>query len=42
MNNDVITLSLFQIAAAYIFIALLLVIVRKRKINREKEILIAS
>lgn len=42
MNNDVIKLQLWQIAAAYIFIIILLFIVRKRGIRREREILIAS
>lgn len=40
--NGVINLELWQIAAAYIFVAILLLIVRARGISREKEILIAS
>ena len=42
MSNDIMNLQLWQIGAAYVFIALLLVIVRKRGIGREREILIAS
>lgn len=42
MNNDFIDLNLFQIMSAYLFIIILLVIVKVKKINREKEILVAS
>lgn len=40
--NGVISLQIWQLAAAYIFIFILLFIVRKRGIPREKEILISS
>lgn len=40
--NTVIDLSLWQMAAASVFIVVLLVIVRIKKISREKEILISS
>ncbi|WP_022794164.1 ABC transporter permease [Marinococcus halotolerans] len=41
-NTSIIELSFWQILAAYVFIVLLLAIVRWRKIPREKEILISS
>ncbi|ABR47765.1 conserved hypothetical protein 245 [Alkaliphilus metalliredigens QYMF] len=40
--DDVITLQLWQIAASYVFIIILLFIVRARGISREKEILIST
>jgi len=40
--NGVIDLSLWQMAAAYIFVVVLLFIVRARGISREKEILIST
>ncbi|MDF2524717.1 MAG: iron export transporter permease subunit FetB [Clostridiales bacterium] len=40
--NNIINLGLIQIASAYLFVVILLFIVRKRGINREKEILISS
>ncbi|RQD67350.1 MAG: iron export ABC transporter permease subunit FetB [Tindallia sp. MSAO_Bac2] len=40
--NGVIELQLWQMAAAYLFVVLLLVMVRLKGISREKEILIAS
>ena len=40
--DDVMDLSLLQLAAAYIFILILIVIVRVRGIRREKEILLAT
>lgn len=40
--NSIIDLSLLQMASAYVFIGILLVLVRKRGISREKEIIIAS
>jgi putative ABC transport system permease protein len=40
--NDVINLSLWQLALAYVFVIILLVIVRWRGLKREKLILIAS
>lgn len=40
--NGVIDLQLWQMAAAYIFVVLLLLIVRARGISREKEILIST
>lgn len=42
MDNGYINLNLFQIISAYVFIVLLLIIVKIKKINREKEILISS
>lgn len=42
MNNGVVQLHLGQMASAYIFVVILLFIVRKRGIPREKEILISS
>ncbi len=40
--NGVITPQIWQIAVAYVFVVILLIIVRKRGISREKEILIAT
>ncbi|MCX8131720.1 MAG: iron export ABC transporter permease subunit FetB [Clostridia bacterium] len=40
--NSVIELKIWQMAAAYIFVVILLFIVRARGINREKEILIST
>ncbi|NLB45758.1 MAG: iron export ABC transporter permease subunit FetB [Clostridiaceae bacterium] len=40
--NGIIDLSLWQLGAAYVFVLILLVIVRIKGISREKEILIAS
>ena len=40
--EEVIKLSLLQLSAAYIFIVILLIIVRIRKIPREKVIIIAA
>jgi len=37
--DDVIELQLWQMVAAYIFVVILLLIVRARGISREKEIL---
>lgn len=41
-SNGIIELGMLQMACAYIFTVILLIIVRKRGISREKEILIAS
>ncbi|MDL4842287.1 ABC transporter permease [Aquibacillus rhizosphaerae] len=40
--NDMLDITFWQLLSAYVFIVILLVIVRWRKIPREKEILIAS
>ncbi len=40
--SGVISLQFYQVAASYLFVLVLLLIVRKRRINRESEILIAS
>ncbi|MEL7647498.1 MAG: iron export ABC transporter permease subunit FetB [Sedimentibacter sp.] len=40
--EGVINLTVMQLAAAYVFVVILLIIVRKRGISREKEILTAS
>jgi putative ABC transport system permease protein len=40
--SGVISLQFYQVAASYLFVLVLLVIVRRRKIHRESEILIAS
>lgn len=40
--NGVMTPQIWRIAIAYVFVLMLLVIVRKRRISREKEILIAT
>ncbi|TCK93265.1 putative ABC transport system permease protein [Natranaerovirga hydrolytica] len=40
--NEIIDLEIMQLAVAYIFVIVLLTIVKYRKIDREKEILIAS
>ena len=40
--NGIIDLPLWQLVAAYVFVLILLVIVRIKGISREKEILIAS
>ena len=40
--NGALNLNLYQVLSAYIFIVILLVIVKARKINREKEILIST
>jgi putative ABC transport system permease protein len=40
--DDMIKLQLWQVAAAYAFVILLLIIVRLKGISREKEILISS
>lgn len=40
--NGAVDLSLIQVISAYIFILILLFIVRKRELNREKEIIIAT
>ena len=40
--SGIIDLSLWQLGAAYVFVLILLVIVRIKGISREKEILIAS
>jgi putative ABC transport system permease protein len=40
--NGVITPQVWQIAVAYVFVVILLIIVRKRGISREKEILIGT
>lgn len=40
--NGVVTPQIWQIAVAYVFVVILLIIVRKRGISREKEILIAT
>ncbi|MFD2706004.1 MULTISPECIES: ABC transporter permease [Salibacterium] len=42
MNNNIIDLTIWQLAAAYVFILMLLVIVKIRNIPRSKEILISS
>lgn len=42
MHNNIINITLLQLVSAYVFIIILLLIVRWRKIPREKEILIAS
>ncbi|TCP23412.1 putative ABC transport system permease protein [Scopulibacillus darangshiensis] len=42
MNNKIIDITFWQLASAYVFIILLLIIVRWRRIPREKEILISS
>ncbi|MFB5660271.1 ABC transporter permease [Alteribacillus sp. HJP-4] len=42
MNDSMINLTIWQLAAAYLFVALLLALVRWRKIPREKEIIIAT
>jgi putative ABC transport system permease protein len=42
MSNKIIDLQIWQLAAAYLFILILLAIVRWRKIPREKEIFIAT
>jgi putative ABC transport system permease protein len=42
VSNNIIDLRLWQLAAAYLFVSLLIVIVKFRKIPREKEILIAT
>ena len=42
MMDGVIELQLWQMAAAYVFVVLLLFIVKLKGISREKEILIAS
>ncbi len=42
MNHKIIDITLWQLITAYIFIVFLLIIVRWRKIPREKEIIIAS
>lgn len=40
--NDVLNLDIFRFVAAYVFVILLLIIVRVKGISREKEIIIAS
>lgn len=40
--DDVLQLSVYQVALAYIFVLTVLFIVRRRKIKREKELIIAS
>jgi putative ABC transport system permease protein len=40
--NDVINLSIWQLSIAYVFMLILILIVRWRGIHREKLILIAS
>lgn len=40
--NDIVDITLLQLVSAYIFILILLFIVKIKKINREREILIAS
>lgn len=40
--NGAVDLSLIQVVSAYIFILILLYIVRKRELNREKEIIVAT
>ncbi|SDH83908.1 putative ABC transport system permease protein [Alteribacillus persepolensis] len=42
MNDNIIDLTLWQLLSAYIFIIILLIIVKLRKIPRDKEILIAT
>lgn len=42
MSKGVMDLTLWQMIAAYVFIVILLAIVRWRKINREKEIIIST
>lgn len=42
MENDMLDLGFWQLVAAYLFIILLLIIVKLRKIPREKEIFIAT
>jgi putative ABC transport system permease protein len=42
MKNGVIELSILQLSAAYLFIVVLLIIVRARKISREKIIIIGT
>ena len=42
MNNQVMDLSVFQLAISYVFVLILLVIFKSRGIRREKQILIAS
>ncbi|MEN1970075.1 iron export ABC transporter permease subunit FetB [Lentibacillus sp. N15] len=42
MNKNIIDLGLWQLVAAYLFVLVLVVIVKFRKIPREKEILIAT
>lgn len=42
MDSGYVNLSLLQIISAYVFILILLLIVKLKKINREKEILISS
>ncbi|MBP2637243.1 MAG: hypothetical protein H6Q72_3150 [Firmicutes bacterium] len=42
MNNSIVNLSVLQLAIAYVFILIVLVIFKTRGIKREKQILIAS
>ncbi|HET7578790.1 MAG TPA: iron export ABC transporter permease subunit FetB [Bacillales bacterium] len=42
MNDHILHLEIWQLASAYVFVLLLLVLVKWRKIPREKEILISS
>lgn len=42
MNNSIVNLSVLQLAIAYVFILIVLIIFKSRGIKREKEILIAS
>jgi putative ABC transport system permease protein len=42
MSHNIIEITLWQLISAYLFIVLLLIIVRWRKIPREKEIILAS
>ncbi|OWZ84992.1 ABC transporter permease [Natranaerobius trueperi] len=42
MENEVISLGLYQMVAAYLFVLILLAIVRLKKIPREKEIIISA
>ncbi|MFZ4452896.1 ABC transporter permease [Salibacterium aidingense] len=42
MNENIIDLTIWQLAAAYVFILLLLLIVKIRKIPRNKEILVST
>lgn len=40
--DDVLQLSVYQVGLAYVFVLIVLLIVRRRKIHREKELLLAS
>ena len=42
MDSSILELSFIQLGLAYIFVLITLVIIRKRKLNREKELLIST